>query len=396
MGRQRTSHPVYRRGDSGPAVAEIRARLELLGLLSRDADPSSGPATGSTYASAVFDDAVDAAVRAFQQQRAATVDGVVGPQTWRLLDEARWRLGDRVLWYAPSHPLTGDDVSTLQQRLLDMGFDVGRADGIFGRETEAALREFQRNTGVVVDGLCGPATFKALDRLARTVVGGTPSALREIEAIRSSGPTLAGKVVLIDPGHGGADRGNVGNGLVETELVEELSARIEGRLAATGVTAYLSRARLAAHEQPADEPARAATANGLGADLVLSVHVDGCASTQANGVATYYYGDGARGTRSETGARFAALLQRELTARTDLLDCGTHGKTWDLLRRTRMPAVRLELGYVTNAGDASRLADPGFRDAVAEAVVVAVQRLYLPPHEDAPTGSIRLPDFVGG
>ena len=126
------------------------------------------------------------------------------------------------------------------------------------------------------------------------------------------------------------------------------------------------------------------------------MHVDGSRRRRANGVATYYYGDGARGARSETGARFAALLQRELIARTDLLDCGTHGKTWDLLRRTRMPAVRLELGYVTNAGDASRLADPGFRDVVAEAVVVAVQRLYLPPHEDAPTGSIRLPDFVGG
>jgi len=42
------------------------------------------------------------------------------------------------------------------------------------------------------------------------------------------------------------------------------------------------------------------------------------------------------------------------------------------------------------------LADPGFRDVVSEAVVVAVQRLYLPPHDDLPTGSIRLPDLVGG
>jgi N-acetylmuramoyl-L-alanine amidase len=396
MGRQRAKHPVYRRGDSGPAVAEIRARLEVLGLLSRDLVPPTGGPPGVAYASAVFDDAVDAAVRAFQQQRAATVDGVVGPQTWRLLDEARWRLGDRVLWYAPSHPLAGDDVSSLQQRLLEMGFDPGRADGIFGRETETALREFQRNVGILADGLCGPATFKALDRLARTVVGGEPSALREAEAIRSSGPTLVGKVVLVDPGHGGADRGNVGNGLVETDLVEDLSARIEGRLAATGVTPYLSRAHLSPDEQPADESTRATTANDLGADLVLSVHVDGSDSPEANGVATYFYGDGARGTRSETGARFAGLLQRELTTRTDLLDCGTHGKTWELLRRTRMPAVRLELGYITNAGDASRLADPGFRDVVAEAVVVAVQRLYLPPHEDVPNGSIRLPDFVGG
>ena len=51
---------------------------------------------------------------------------------------------------------------------------------------------------------------------------------------------------------------------------------------------------------------------------------------------------------------------------------------------TRMPAVRIELGYLTNPGDAARLADPTFRDVVAEAVVVAVQRLYLPPRTTTP------------
>jgi N-acetylmuramoyl-L-alanine amidase len=97
-----------------------------------------------------------------------------------------------------------------------------------------------------------------------------------------------------------------------------------------------------------------------------------------------------------TGERFADLLRHEVSARTQLLDCGSHAKTWDILRRTRMPAVRLELGYLTNPGDAARLRDEGFRDVVADAVVAAVRRLFLPPEEDAPTGSIRLPDLVGG
>ena len=384
--------PLYRLGDSGPAVAEIRARLAVLGLLPGGVDELRA----SSFDTAVFDDAVDAAVRGFQQQRGASVDGIVGPQTWRLLDDARWRLGDRVLWYAPSHLLSGDDVLELQQRLLGLGFDTGRADGIFGQETEVALREFQRNVGILPDGTCGPATFKALERLTRTVVGGAPSALREAEAIRRSGPTLAGKVVVLDPGHGGTDRGNSQHGLVEAEVAQDLAARVEGRLTATGVAAYLTRGRLASHETPPDEAARAATANSLGADLLISLHVDTCPSAAANGAATYFYGHRAHGTRSTVGARFADLLQRELTARTDLLDCGTHEKTWDLLRRTRMPAVRLELGYLSNPGDAARLADQSFRDTVAEAVVAAVQRLYLPPEEDAPTGTIRLPDLVGG
>ena len=70
-----------------------------------------------------------------------------------------------------------------------------------------------------------------------------------------------------------------------------------------------------------------------------------------------------------------------------------HGKTWELLRLTRMPAVRLELGHVTHAGDAARLADPAFRDTVAEAVLVGVQRLYLPADLDPPTGVLRLRDL---
>ncbi|MGR7000238.1 peptidoglycan-binding domain-containing protein [Yinghuangia aomiensis] len=146
-----------------------------------------------------------------QQQRALTIDGIVGTETYRQLDEARWRLGDRVRArrYSVGHMLVGDDVATLQQRLLDMGFDCGRVDGILGAATERALRDFQRNYGLRADGTCGPATFRALDRLARTVVGGHPHAMRESELIHRSGPALAGKVVVIDPGHGGGDPGVV-------------------------------------------------------------------------------------------------------------------------------------------------------------------------------------------
>jgi N-acetylmuramoyl-L-alanine amidase len=54
-----------------------------------------------------------------------------------------------------------------------------------------------------------------------------------------------------------------------------------------------------------------------------------------------------------------------------------------------MPAVRLEIGYVTNPHDSARLADPTFRDVIAEAIVVAIQRVYLPPEQDAATGMLR-------
>lgn len=375
-----TTSSNYRRGDSGAAVAEIRSKLAVLGLLEPSAGWDGDP---------LFDDAVDVAVRTFQQQRGVTVDGIVGPQTYRTLDEARWRLGDRILHHAVSHLLAGDDVAALQRRLLELGFDCGRVDGIFGHDTEAALREFQRGVGIAPDGTCGPSTFKALDRLARTVVGGSAHALREETALARSGPAMTGKTIVIDPGHGGLDRGVTAHGLDEAGLVEDLASRIEGRLLATSVEAFLTRGP----EVSLDERERAAIANTAAADLVISLHVDAHGGPAAQGVATYYYGNDGYGHSSAVGERFAGLVQREIVARTDLVDCRTHGRTWDLLRRTRMPTIRIELGYLTNPGDAARLRDAAFRDYVAEAVVVAVSRLYA-PEDDAVTGQIQLAELA--
>jgi N-acetylmuramoyl-L-alanine amidase len=85
------------------------------------------------------------------------------------------------------------------------------------------------------------------------------------------------------------------------------------------------------------------------------------------------------------------LIQQEIVARTDLVDGRTHPKTWELLRLTRMPAVRLHAGYLSNPGDAARLGSAGFRDAIAESVATALQQLYLPEHIDLPTGVVRMP-----
>lgn len=391
-------HVRYRLGDHGPAVAEIRAKLAVLGLL-----PDEPSERAADLVAATFDEACDRAVRTFQQQRGLSVDGVVGRETYLALDEARWRLGDRVLFYAAGRPFAGDDVAVLQQRLLDMGFDAGRADGIFGAATESALRDFQQNYGLATDGTCGPATLRALDRLTRTVKGGSATGMRESEVLHRSGITLANKLVILDPGHGGEDRGHTANGLHEAEIVEDIAARIEGRLTAAGVSAFLTRGAepfVEGDDAPLSDAERASFANAAEADLLISLHVDGDADPSCHGVATFYYGaleapagpggPGQRNAVSPVGERFADLVQREVVARTDLLDCRTHPKTWELLRRTRMPAVRLEVGYLTNPSDAERLAAAEFRDSVAEAVVAAVQRLYLPPDDDTPTGTIRI------
>ncbi|GGM66720.1 N-acetylmuramoyl-L-alanine amidase [Longimycelium tulufanense] len=371
---------LLRRGDTGPAVAEIRATLVALGLLP--------PANGQPGAP-VFDAATEHAVRAFQQQRGMITDGVVGPATYEALRAARWRLGDRNLTFLVSRPMRGDDVFALQERLLELGYDAGRPDGVFGKQTELALRSFQRDYGLVVDGMCGPGTLRALRQLQPKVRGGRPVFLREQERVRMAGPRLRGKRIVIDPGHGGPDRGVLVHGAAEADLMWDLARRLEGRMVATGMEALLSRG-------PAVCPAeaeRAQFANNAGADLFLSLHVDANASPLAQGVATFHFGTG-NGTTSTVGEALAGFIQRELVARTGMLDCHPHPKTWELLRLTRCPAVRIEVGYLTNADDRRRLLDPTFRDVVAEGILVAVKRLYLLGKDDQPTGTFTFEDLL--
>ena len=367
---------LFRRGDRGPAVAEIRSRLATLDLV--DPDPGND----------LFDEDLDRAVRAFQQQRGLSVDGIVGVNTYRTLEEARWRLGDRLLTFVAGNILAGDDVHTLQQRLLDLGFKVGKIDGRFGHQTEQAVRDFQRNVGVPADGTCGPATLKALSRLAPMVRGGRPNAMRSEERIRRAGPQLTGKVVVIDPCVGQFD--DPALRLRADAITVDLARRIEGRLVATGVQAFLTNTGGA---DPRTEVERAEFANRTEAHLCISLQVDASETSDAAGVSTYFYGSDAHGVTSSVGERFAGLVQREIVARTDLSDLRSHAKTWDMLRRTRMPAVRIDVGYLTNPGDAARLSDPTFRDVVAEAVVVAVQRVYLDPESDAKTGVLRFSEL---
>ena len=62
----------------------------------------------------------------------------------------------------------------------------------------------------------------------------------------------------------------------------------------------------------------------------------------------------------------------------NLVDCGVHAKTWDLLRLTRMPAVRIDLGYLTNPDEARKLRDDSYRDGLAAAVSEAIKEFFQP------------------
>jgi peptidoglycan hydrolase-like protein with peptidoglycan-binding domain len=140
------SEPVLRKGSTDPAVRDLQQAMKVLGH-----DP--GPIDG------VFGDATEIAVKAFQQEREITADGVVGKITWLNIDEADQtepvlRIGS-----------TGLPVRRAQKRMSLVGFDVGGVDGRYGGKTETAVKKLQQQFRITVDGVVGPQTWGVIDAL---------------------------------------------------------------------------------------------------------------------------------------------------------------------------------------------------------------------------------------
>lgn len=381
---------TLRLGDRGGAVVEIRAALAALGLLE---NPDDDFTTGKQVALDFFDPELDHAVRAFQQRRGLLVDGVVGEATYRALKEASYRLGARTLAHQFGAPMYGDDVATLQARLQDLGFYTAMVDGYFGLQTHNSLMSYQREYGMAPDGICGPETLRSLYFLGSRVTGGSLHAIREEEHVRVSGPRLSGKRIIIDPGRGGDDHGLILNGpagpMSEADILWDLASRLEGRMTAIGMETFLSHP---VNHSPADAE-RAATANTVGADLMISLRFERQPGPSADGIASFYFGS-PHGSVSTIGRNLADFIQREVVARTGLRDCRSHGRTWDLLRRTRMPTVQVDVGYITNPHDRAMLVTRETRDAIAEGILAAVKRLYLLGKNDRPTGTFTFAELL--
>jgi N-acetylmuramoyl-L-alanine amidase len=291
-----------REGDSGEAVADLQERLGRLGFEhGQDGSGVYGPGTAAT-------------VQVFQSQRGLRVDGVCDYQTWSSLVEAGFRLGDRLL-YRRSPMLQGDDVAEMQRRLSGLGFDPGGVDGIFGDSTHAAIAEFQRNVGLVTDGICGPLTLSELTRVA-PVRGGADlvTPLREQLKVTAAPAMLSCKKIAI------GEEGGFATGVAAVRRV-----------------LLLAGARALELHDP-DPSAQASAANTAKVDCYVGLRLDpGHESAK-----TYFY----RGFRYESAAsrHLAELLVSEAAGRLDLHDAGAHGMADVILRRTAMPAVVLELG----------------------------------------------------
>ncbi|MBF1999920.1 MAG: N-acetylmuramoyl-L-alanine amidase [Synechococcales cyanobacterium M58_A2018_015] len=165
-------------------------------------------------------------------------------------------------------------------------------------------------------------------------------------------------VVVIDPGHGGGDPGAVGIGNIhEADVVLAISQQVASLLQQQGIQAVLTRNS----DIEIDLEPRVQMAERANATLFVSIHANsmGMDRPDVNGVETYYYA---------SGAELAQTIQDSIISSLGMTDRGIRQARFYVLRRTSMPAVLVETGFVTGSEDAPRLANASFQSQMATAI----------------------------
>lgn len=181
-------------------------------------------------------------------------------------------------------------------------------------------------------------------------------------------PTLAGKTIALDPGHGATDPGAMGTkGWNEKDYTHDIINRVRQLLQAAGAkvvtTREISSPYIEAH-------GRAALINQSGADLFLSVHINSFDKSSVRGLETYYY------PRNDN-ERFARLVQGELVGALGWPDRGVRSNTLYILTKEALTTgVLAEVGYISNPEDESQLFKPEVRQQIAEALYRAIERYF--------------------
>lgn len=189
------------------------------------------------------------------------------------------------------------------------------------------------------------------------------------ETVRPVSVPLAGKTIVIDAGHGGADPGAKGVSGRTRESYNTLfvAMDVKSLLEKAGANVVMTRAT----DVFVPLETRAAVANRSGADIFISIHNDSNPDPSVRGVTTYYYNWHSR----PLAEVMQASLVRELGARS----VGVFQRSFLVVRDTWMPSVLLELGFLTNWAEEQLLADPAYRYRAAVAIYKGVVEYFNGP-----------------
>lgn len=184
---------------------------------------------------------------------------------------------------------------------------------------------------------------------------------------------LRGKVIVVDPGHGGSNPGAVANNDREADNNLAVGLKLRDKLTAAGAKVILTRSqdRTVAPEGSSlgDElQARVNLAESNHADMFISIHSNENPDPSIAGAMTFYH--------SAKSPQLAVSVQSELIKATGAVDKGTSPATFYVLRNTSMPGILVEMGFVSNAAEASRLQNDSYQSNIAQGIFAGVVKYF--------------------
>jgi N-acetylmuramoyl-L-alanine amidase len=181
-------------------------------------------------------------------------------------------------------------------------------------------------------------------------------------------------VVIVDPGHGGPDPGAIGiGGLQEKDIVMSIAQQVTSFLEQKGVQAVLTRTG----DYDFDLEPRVAMAERLNATIFVSIHANSInlSRSDISGLETYYYS-------SASSLRLAQTIHNSILQGVNIENRGVRSARFYVLRRTSMPSVLIEVGFVTGREDAAKLSNPAYQTQMAQAIARGILQ-YL--QQNSPT-----------
>jgi N-acetylmuramoyl-L-alanine amidase len=168
--------------------------------------------------------------------------------------------------------------------------------------------------------------------------------------------------VVIDPGHGGHDRGGIpGQRISEKEMTLDVAQRLKKVLAADGYRVVMTR------ESDVFVPlgTRAAIANSYRKAIFVSVHFNSARRRGADGIETYFYG--------RDSLPLASAVHHFVAGGAPSPNRGVRRRGYYVLRRTRTPAVLVECGFLTNPTEAAYIQKSSYRQKLAEGIAAGIR-----------------------
>jgi len=165
-------------------------------------------------------------------------------------------------------------------------------------------------------------------------------------------------VVVIDPGHGGKDSGAVGlGGILEKDIILPISKRIAQVLQQNGVQVVMTRDS----DYFVTLPGRVQLAERANADVFVSIHANavGLGRSDVSGLETYYY---------DSGLGLARIVHNSILQSVNVKDRRVRRARFFVLRKSSMPSILVETGYLTGREDNAKLRNLAYQNQMAEAI----------------------------